>query len=98
MLPQIFISLKFFILALLAAHNTNNPHSCPPVLKNIDDYQSCFLKAQFDLNHCQVEQMACLTNCLNFANEANRLSFTDQTVNGITKAAVGILAQSCNTL
>jgi len=99
MLPQIFVSLKFFILSLLAVYQADNPHFCPSVLKTLDDYQSCHLKALYDFDQCINEQWACLNNCANFANEANRFSFKDQPVlTGFTKVGIAMLGSSCNAI
>lgn len=99
MLPQIFVSLKFFILSLLAVYKADNPHFCPPVLKTVDDYQSCHLKALYDYNQCRYEQIDCFIDCANFASEAYRFGFIDQPLlTSVIKKAVEMLSSHCNSI
>jgi hypothetical protein len=99
MLPQFFVSLKFFILSLLAVNQAHNPYSCPSILKTLDDYESCYLKANYDYIFCQTEQMDCLNSCLHVAGEFNRFGLINQpTLTSFIKISAHLMAASCNSL
>lgn len=99
MLPQFLIPLKLFIVSLLAVYQGNNPYVCPTQLETLDDYESCYLKANHDYNFCLTEQMDGLESCHTFAQQIKRISFINQPgLTSLINIPAQLLASSCNSL